>query len=118
MKRIICLFFVIAMIFTLCACGGETEEEKSVLDKVADASDWYISFHISMSYGDAVIGAPTFTHYVADFGDNNYLVTGKVTVRDRYGDECWAKYEASVRYNPDTDKCSVTDYEVGTFYVK
>ena len=35
----------------------------------------------------------------------NFEVTGKVTVKDKYGDSYTGKYDAVVEYDPATDDC-------------
>ena len=48
-------------------------------------------------------------------GENEYEVTGKVTVQDKYGDSYTGNYDATVEYNPTTDKCDV-DCNIGDLY--
>ena len=50
---------------------------------------------------------PTITTYVEKISENTYEVTGKVTIKDKYGDSYTGKYDAEVEYNPSTEKCSV-----------
>ena len=72
-----------------------------------------IMVEIALSYDTT--GVPTITTFVDEIGENTYEVTGKVTVKDKYGDSYTGKYDAEVEYNPATDNCDV-DLELGDLY--
>ena len=52
---------------------------------------------------------------VDEISENNFEVTGKVTVRDKYGDTYTGNYDAVVEYNPTTNECEV-DCDIGILY--
>ena len=114
MKRVFALILAVALCFGLCACGGgSTESKASPEEKVSSAVRSRIIVEITFSYDTT--GVPTITTYVDEIGDNRYEVTGKVTVKDKYGDSYTGKYDAEVEYDPVTDDCDV-DLELGTLY--
>lgn len=114
MKRVFALILVFALCFGLCACGGgSTESKDSPEDKVRSAVRSRIMVEIALGY--ETTGVPTITAYVDDIGNNCYEVTGKVTVKDKYGDSYTGKYDAEVEYDPATGDCDV-DLELDSLY--
>jgi len=112
MKRIIALFLVLSLCFIMCSCSNSDPEETET-DKVISAVKAQINTRILLSY--EINGIPTITTFVDNTGDNTYEVSGKVTVKDKYGDSYTGKYDATVEYDPDTDDCDV-DLELGELY--
>lgn len=113
MKRLLALLMVLVMCASFCACGGSGGKEETVESKVISAARSRILAEIVLGYDTE--GVPTITTYLDDMGDNTYMVTGKVTVKDKYGDTYTGKYDAEVTYDPTTDDCSV-DLELGKLY--
>ena len=115
MKKIIGLLLVFVMVLSLCACGGGTEEKKSspkdaVIEKIKNR----IIAEIALSYD--TVGAPTITAYASETEENVFEISGKVTVKDSYGNKYTGQYDAIVEYNPTTEVCYVKDYDLGTLY--
>ena len=113
MKRIFALLMAIVLCFGLCACGGSKEPEKTPEDKVTSAVRSYIMVEITLSY--ETTGVPSITTFVNQIDETTYEVTGKVTVKDKYGDSYTGKYDAMVEYDPATEDCDV-DLELGSLY--
>lgn len=114
MKRVFSLLLVIALCFGLCACGGGSKEsEKSPSEAVTSAVKSRIMVEIALGYD--TVGVPSITTYVDEVSSNLYEVTGKVTVKDKYGDSYTGKYDAEVEYDPATGDCDV-DLELGKLY--
>lgn len=112
MKRLLALLLALICCLSLCACGAE-EEEESVVDKVRSAVRSHIMVEITLFYDTT--GVPNITMFVDENSDGSYEVTGKVTVKDKYGDSYTGKYDAEVTYNKSTDKCDV-DLDLGDLY--
>ena len=110
MKKLLSFTLIFILVFFLFACG---EPPQTVESKVADAVEFEVMFEIMLSY--EIVGTPIVTTYIDTIGENEYEVTGKVTVRDKYGDTYTGKYDAIVSYNPETDKCSA-QVDIDTLY--
>ena len=117
MKKIFSLLLVLIMCISLVACGGgsssESKTEESIESKVRKSVDSHIDVEIMLSYN--TVGEPDITYYVDEISENNFEVSGKVTVKDKYGDSYSGKYDATVKYDPETDKCD-TDVEIDKLY--
>lgn len=117
MKKILALILAIITCLSLCACtgGGNSNDAKSssVEDKVKESVKYQIMAEVALKYDTT--GAPSCTYFVDEIGENKFEVTGKVTVRDKYGDSYTGKYDAEVIYDPADDDCDVS-LEMGTLY--
>ena len=105
MKKIFLIILTLIMCFSIIACEGDKKETESIEDKVRSAVESRIIVNISLTYD--TVGVPNCTYYIDKVDDNNFKVTGKVTVKDKYGDTYTGKYDAEVTYNPTTDDCAV-----------
>lgn len=116
MKKFLSLLLTISLCVSLVACGGGGSSEsktESVESKVERSVKAYINTEIMFSYD--TVGDPNITYYIDEISENNFEVSGKVTVKDKYGDSYSGKYDAIVKYNPETDKCD-TDVEIDKLY--
>ena len=117
MKKIVSLLLVLVMCISLVACGGESLSEsktESVESKVESSVKAHIELDIICSYD--TVGLPSITCYIDEISENNFEVSGKVTIKDKYGDSYSGKYDATVKYNPETDKCD-TDVDIDKLYM-
>ena len=113
MKKLLAVILAMLLCVSLFACGGKGGDTESVEDKVKDAVESQIQVNIMLQYDTT--GVPSITYYVDKIGENVFEVTGKVTVRDKYGDTYTGNYDAEVEYNPSTDKCKV-DCDIDKLY--
>ena len=114
MKKALSLILALVMCLSLCACGiGKDKKEKSMSERAADAVRAQINVYITLHYDTN--GVPQVTTYVNETSMYQFEVSGKVTIRDKYGDTFTGKYDATAIYNPLTDEFDV-DYEVGKLY--
>lgn len=114
MKKVFSLILALVMCLSLCACGiGKDKKEKSMSERAADAVRAQINVYITLHYDTN--GVPQVTTYVNETSMYQFEVSGKVTIRDKYGDTFTGKYDATAIYNPLTDEFDV-DYEVGKLY--
>lgn len=92
MKRVFALMLVLVICGAFFACSSEEAESEapSITDEVVD----YVRFRVAIGYD--IVGLPQVTTYVTENYDGTYTVTGKVTVRDKYGDTYTGKYSAEV----------------------
>ena len=120
MKKILVFLLVVVLAFSLVACGSsgnETQEEsgeEAIIKDVKDTVSARIVAKIVVSYD--TVGSPTITHYVDEIDENEYEVTGKVTVRDKYGDTYTGKYDAIVIYDPVEKDSRIDSFELGSLY--
>ena len=112
MKKTIAMMLVVILCMGLWACGPQ-EPEKTLPDRAGDEVRSQILFYVSISY--EIVGLPNVTSFVKEIGENEFQVTGKVTVRDNYGDSYTGKYDATAIYDPSTDDFDV-DYELDKLY--
>lgn len=111
MKKFFAIILAIVLCLALCACDGGDSDTNSVEDKVR----FQVESRITAYVYALTKSAPIITSYVDEIRENTFEVTGKVTVRDKYGDTYTGKYDAVVEYDPATDTCDI-DYEVDTLY--
>lgn len=114
MKKFLAILMVALLSISLVACSGSKEEPESVTDKVKDEVKYRIMATIAVQY--ETTGVPNITYYVDEMGDNTYEVTGKVSVKDKYGDTYTGKYDAVVEYDPAADDCSIDSFSLGSLY--
>lgn len=107
---IACLLLACMLVFVGC---GEKEPEQTLSQRVADEVEFQISFQVMNTY--EIVGTPTVTSYVNEL-ENGFEVSGKVTVRDKYGDSYTGYYDALAFYHEDSDKISVETLEIGDLY--
>ena len=118
MKRtltsIIAIMLALVTGISLAACGGKSSESSSTDPEkiVKQAAEVRLAAEILTSY--EIQGAPTYNSYVNKTGDNTYEVTGKATVRDKFGDSYTGKYTVEVKYDPETQKAEVTSVDLET----
>lgn len=113
MKKLFAIILSVVLGLSLCACSESGSNSESVEDKVRSAVENYIMASVAVQYDTT--GVPSITAYIDEIGENEYEVTGKVTVRDKYGDSYTGKYDAVVEYDPETDDCAV-DCNLGNLY--
>lgn len=115
MKRILSATLILLMCLSLCACGSSGESEsQSVESIVENRVKSYIMAEIALTYETE--GVPTITYFVNQAGENQYEVTGKVTVKDKYGDSYTGKYDALVDYDAETGEAEIDTCDIDTLY--
>lgn len=107
---------VILFCISLCACGDNSSNTgtKSVESMAQEEVKYNIMAQIAIGYETE--GLPQITYFVNKSGENEYEVTGKITVKDKYGDTYTGKYDALVEYDPVTDECSVKNCDIDSLY--
>ena len=114
MRRLIAGILMFVLCLGLCACGGgSSESERSLSDRAGSAVKGQLMVYVSLSY--QTTGVPQITTYVKEIGNNKFQVTGKVTVRDNYGDTYTGKYDATATYDAASDDFDV-DYDLDDLY--
>lgn len=116
MKKIIALLMSAILMISLASCGGggsSTSSSESPEKKVISAAENSVSTKIALNYKTQ--GAPTFDSYCNhDEELDTYTVTGKVKVKDDYGDIYSAKYTVYVDYDAEKGKANVTKCDLDT----
>ena len=113
------LAVVLAMLMLVSVCVGcsiksePKATEPSLEQRVSEEVKNKIQFVVGFQY--EIVGLPEVTTYVQETGTNTYSVTGKVTVKDKYGDTYTGKYDATATYSPETDEISVSQ-NIDTLY--
>ena len=115
------LFLVLLMsviMLSLIACGGTKEPEKSPEELIVEDVKNDVSSEIiaTIIWKYETEGTPIITHYVDEISENKFDVTGKVTVRDKYGDTYTGKYDAVVEYDPAKEDSEIVSFDLGTLY--
>ena len=113
MKKILCFALVVILCCSFISCenkGAEPSKEDLVKECVKNR----IGVELMLSYD--ITGNIQTTYFLDEVSTNVFEVTGKVTVKDKYGDTYSGKYDAVVEYDPQTKKCSIEDLEIGKLY--
>lgn len=113
MKKLLSLALAIIFCFSLFACGNK-DKEPSVEDLVKECVKDRIDVELVLSYD--ITGNIQATYFLDEVSENVFEVTGKVTVKDKYGDNYSGKYDAIVEYNPQSNKCSLENLDIGKLY--
>lgn len=114
MKKILLVCLSLALVFSLAACGGQGEAGDPVSEKVKNEVGRRIRVAITIDYD--TVGSPTITYFLDEISTSVYEVTGKVTVKDKYGDTYTGKYDAIVEYDAEEDDCWVRSFDLGDLY--
>ena len=99
-KRILAAFMAAVMCALLCACGEQktkTESGPSIKDQAITLAEREVRSKVSNKY-DASGGIGCETAAVNEVKDNVFDISGKVYVKNKYGDISWAKYDVHVTY--------------------
>ncbi|MBO4949658.1 MAG: hypothetical protein J6E38_01420 [Clostridia bacterium] len=115
MKKVLAIIFACALVFMCCACssGNEATNDNSVEDMVERAARSRVQAEVMINYSSH---APTVTSLINNSNGDTYYVSGKVTVRDKYGDPYSGTYDAVVKYDSASNKCEVTSLDLGKLY--
>ncbi len=114
MKKIFVFVLVLAMVFSFSACGGTMQEEgKSVEDEIRSDVRSRVMVDVTLSYD--IVGVPNITMYLDKVDEDTYEITGKVSVKDKYGDSYTGNYDA-VAVVSESGSVSISSCEVGTLY--
>ena len=104
MKRIICLFFVLIMIFTLCACGGGNTSNKMTPEKaICDEVEWKVQFQLMMS-GYKVQSVDITT--ILEVSDNEFEFYGIYYILDVYDQKYKGRFDGTATYYPEDESVS------------
>ena len=94
----------VVLCFAVCACGGNAgASDEDITGEIEYAVSLDLNVKVAMNYD--VKGISNITYYVSEMGENQYEVTGKVTVLDKYGDSYTGNYDSIVEYDPATGEC-------------
>ena len=92
-KRMLAAFMAAVMCALLCACGEQetkTESGPSIKDQAITLAEREVRSKVSNKY-DASGGIGCETAAVNEVKDNVFEISGKVYVKNKYGDLSWAK---------------------------
>ena len=114
LKKLVALFMVLAMCFSLCACEtDDATNADSVEDVIKGKVEMTIYTKVYLEYGYH----PTISvTYIRERDDNVYDVSGRVTVSDKYGDPYSGTFDAVAKYDPTDKSASVSSYDVSKLY--
>ena len=119
MKKLLSFLLIIVLVFSFVSCGGDSSDSQSKVSESVESrarSSVISRVQLNVSLKYEIVGLPTVTCYLNKIRENEFEATGKVTVRDKYGDTYTGKYDAVVEYNPTTDKFSVSPCNVDSLY--
>lgn len=113
-EKIIALLMSAILMISLASCGGggSSTSSESPEKKVITAAENSVSTRIALDYKTQ--GVPSFDSYVTKNSDTEYTVTGKVRVKDDYGDYYSGKYTVEVEYDPKDYGTNVKDCDLET----
>lgn len=109
MKKAVLILLVLAMAFSMCACGSSEKDEpistKSLAERVEEKVKEELRVYIYITY--SVTELPEVTTHVEYLGDDAYKVTGLVSFRDEKKTLYTATYDADVMYLSDSNSLHV-----------
>ena len=111
MKKIITLLLALLMMFALCGCGVEEKPSNEILAREA-VEDWIRFYYPYLEEGIQSAGARAES--ATDKGNGKYEVKGYVFIKDDYGDNYEAKFEAIISIAG--DETELNELNVGTFH--
>lgn len=101
MKKFVSILLMIVLCFSLCSCSEKNSGTESVMDQIKTAVRTSIGTQIVLRYERT--GVTNVTYQIYKVEEGVYEVSGKVTVRDQYGDYFTGTYDADVAYDPAKD---------------
>lgn len=113
MKKIIALLMIAVMGLSLVACGSSESSTETIEDKIVEGVKGEIMYTIAFTHETQ--GVPHITYYVDKINNKKYSVSGKVTVKDKYGDSYTGKYDATAKYDATLDDV-VVDLDLRKLY--
>ena len=119
MKKIAFVLAVVMLFgccFVMSGCGDDSKGSKSQNDDIQDAVRYQIMADVARkSLSGSSISFISCTYAtIKNLGNNQFKVSGKVTVRDQYGSMHVADYDAEVDYDADYDDYDA-EIDYGTF---
>lgn len=104
-KRILAAFMAAVMCALLCACGaeestGSTVKETSLEEKAVSSVESKVCSKLSEKY-DTSGGVLCRTAAVTEVSETRFEVSGKVFIKDKYGNVTSTIYDGTVFFNDD-----------------
>lgn len=100
-------------LFCSCSSSGNNKKyEKTAKDYIRDE----IKYELRGRLYSSGYSLSSFTTNIVKDGKTRYEVSGKVTVKDKYGDLWTGNYDAVVYYDADSDSYSVSSFSMGKIY--
>lgn len=111
LKKLVALFMVIALCFSLGACSKE--EKVNVEDVIKESVVLNITTKVYFEYG-----APQTVNVntIKESDDNKYDVVGRFYLSDTNGGSYYGVFNATVEYNPSDGSASVTSSVISKLY--
>jgi len=117
MKKIMSIILVVILCCSLYACGSNSDSEpvtQSLRERAKISVESSIRIHIMVWYDDVSITSITYGKQ-KEVDSNTFEFSGKVTVKDQYGDYYTGTFDSTVTYNASEDKFD-DDTDVGDLY--
>lgn len=110
MKKIIALILACVCCLTLIACSKK--EEFDLNQEIRDSVEAYAIGYTTLAYDATFSSITCFIEETEK--ENRFAVSGKITLRDKYGDTYTGKYDAIAVFDPSTKKIDVGSFELDT----
>ena len=112
MKKIIALLLAMVMMFALCACGVEEKPSNEILAREA-VEDWIRFYYPYLESEKDIQSASANAVSATEIGNGKYEVKGYIFIKDGYGDNYEAKFDAIISI--EGDETELNELNVGTF---
>ena len=111
MKKILALLMAaVLMCFSFCGCGDEPVDIEEMVKTEAE-NTVYTKVYFQYGYYPTVNAT-----YVRETGENEYSVSGKVRVADKYGDQYVGTFDSTVKYYPEDGEASARSTTISDLY--
>lgn len=114
MKKVMTIIMALALVLGLCACGNSGGSKvKTEEDVIKNAVTHRANAAATVRLDNEYSSAPTTTiSYSRETGDNSWEVSGKVSIKDKYGNPLTYSFDATVLYLPETNDAKIINFEL------
>ena len=114
MKKVVTIMMALALLLSLCACenggGSKAKTEKDVIENaVKHRANAAAQVRLDNEYS---VFPTTTISYSRETGDNSWEVSGKVSIKDKYGNPRMYSFDATVLYLPETNEAKIINFKL------
>ncbi len=114
MKKVMAIILASVLAFSLCACGNSGGSKvKTEEDVIKNAVTHRANAAATVRLDNEYSGIPTTTiSYSRETSNNSWEVSGKVSIKDKYGNPLTYLFDATVLFLPETNDAQIIKFEL------